>query len=81
MEAKDVYPWVISNVRSYIERCAKLEKDESCLNAFDVSSVLAVAFCKTKEDVIVDILGLTSRKDAPEPGDGIDRCLPYRQTR
>lgn len=50
---KALYDMMLQNARTYFKNQAG--SDES-LNAFDVSEVLAVCLCKSKEEVMVDIL-------------------------
>lgn len=49
-----VYDLMISNCRSYLKKSNPHSPDH--LNAFKLSEVIAIALCKTKEDVIMDII-------------------------
>jgi hypothetical protein len=54
MEAKDVYMFCIRNCVHQLKTCDKLGPE--AINAFRMSEVLAIAFCKLKEDVLNDII-------------------------
>ena len=55
------YQMAINNVAAYIsgpENMAALSRgDGTAMDAFTASSVLSAAFCKAKEEVIMDIVG------------------------
>jgi len=51
------YSMAITNVARYIRSPRNLNcLDEVPLNSFQASEVLAIAFCKSKEEVLADIL-------------------------
>lgn len=54
MEAKDVYQFCIGNCANQLRNQKPL--DPNSIDAFRMSEVLAIAFCKTKEDVLIDII-------------------------
>jgi len=50
------YRMAVNNTARYIRSPANRRGEEFHLDAFKASEVLAIAFCKLKEDVILDLL-------------------------
>jgi hypothetical protein len=61
-----IYQFAVNNVREYIrgeENQKALAQMDKSMNAFDTAQVLAVAFMKRQEDVLADLIGITSGAD------------------
>ena len=53
------YQMCINNVARFIRSAKNMSCDDGVpLNAFEASETLAVAFCKSKEEVLADILSV-----------------------
>ena len=51
------YDFALTNVVTYLRKQTEEERaNGATLTAFQVSEVLAVVFCKSKEDILGDIL-------------------------
>lgn len=55
MEAKDVYWFCINNCKNAIKE-SKPTDIENNINAFRMAEVLSIAFCKRKEDILLDLI-------------------------
>ena len=55
MEAKEVYWFCINNCKNAIKE-SKPTDIENNINAFRMAEVLSIAFCKTKEDILLDLI-------------------------
>lgn len=53
-KSSDIYSFCINNCKQSIKDSDKLSPDN--IDAFRMSEVLAIAFCKTKEDVLKDLV-------------------------
>lgn len=61
-----VYQMAINNTAAYLGSPANRRgAEEYHLNAFQASEVLAIAFCKAKEEVIDDLIRARTPKDTP----------------
>jgi hypothetical protein len=59
---EQAYQFVINNCVSYLERLTEEQiATGECQNAFSMSTVIAIAFCKSKEEVVHDII-MTGKK-------------------
>ena len=54
MDAKNMYQFCINNCKNKIKDQDPLNPDS--IDVFKMSEVLAIAFCKLKEDVIMDLI-------------------------
>lgn len=55
MEAKEVYWFCINNCKNTIKQTNPTDV-ENHINVFRMAEVLSIAFCKTKEDVLLDFI-------------------------
>jgi len=49
-----VYNMCINNAKTHISE--NVAGSDDCVNAFDISTVIAICFCKSKEDVLDDLM-------------------------
>jgi hypothetical protein len=51
------YDFALTNVQNYLRRIPEADRlSGEALNAFQITEVLAIVFCKRKEDILADLL-------------------------
>jgi len=55
---KEVTPYqmCINNAKNHIMKHGSIEIDKESVDAFTFSTVIAICFCKAKEEVLVDLI-------------------------
>jgi hypothetical protein len=65
MQAREMldgsYKVAITNVARYIRSRRNFDEDGAGLDGYTASMVLSIAFCKAKEEILADILGVKER--------------------
>jgi len=54
---EQAYQFAINNCASYLKRLTDQQKESgACHNVFSLSEVIGIAYCKSKEEVFLDIV-------------------------
>ena len=50
------YKFALTNARTYLASLTESDRLQGAINAFEISAVLAIIFCKAKEEILEDLV-------------------------